>query len=79
MKPLIILQINNGKLYAHQQKSPMKLITTKGDIEHVKRKAAKRAGCKPDEVLVAFSSTLDFPEEFTKSKAVLALVHSLTK
>lgn len=65
---LVILQINHGKLKAYRGKANTgRVITSKKQLDEY-------SGCT-----IAFSSTLDFPEEFTKSAAVLRLVRSINK
>lgn len=69
-KPVVVLQLNHGKLKAHADPYSKngRVITSR---EQLRREF-------PD-AIIACSSTLDFPEEFTKSAAVLRLVRSINK
>lgn len=50
--------------------------SVKDFIGFIKRKA-RQAQCDPDDLIVICSSTMDFPEEETKDKAVIKLAHDL--
>ena len=53
-----------------------KIVSVEDFVTFIKERA-KKFKCEPDDFIIMCSSSMDFPDEYTKDKKVIKLAHDL--
>ena len=69
---MYVLFIENDRVQVHRDDTSLYMVKSVDDFDNYMQQEASRLGVKREDLEVAFSSTIDFPEEFTTNADTIA-------